>query len=215
MKKCIFLLAAMLGFVAFSQAQDAKAKAILDNLAAKNKSYSSLTADFTILLDNRKDKVKDTQQAKLQLKGNMFKIRMKESDIYSNGKVKWTYLKESNEVNIQNINPNDPNIMNNPSKLFNAYLTDFKYIYKGTRREDGIQVDEINLYPKDLKAAYSLVKLYVDAASGNISKVIYQGRDGISYTIRFTKLTPNLPIAGSEFTFNEAAHPDVEVVDMR
>lgn len=196
-------------------AQDPEAKSILDNLSAKTKSFSSITADLTIILENKKDKVKDTQQAKLMLKGNMFKIAMKSQDIYSNGKVKWTFIKESNEVNVQNINSNDPNVMNNPSKLFNAYLTDFKYTYKGKKKEDGVQVEQIDLYPKDIKAAYSMVRLFIDPKTNLPKSVIYTGRDGVNYTIKFTKITPNLPVNNNDFIFNAKAHPGVEIIDMR
>lgn len=209
----VIALAFFLGSIAY--AQDPKAKDILDDLSAKTKSYSSITADFTINLDNRKDKVKDTQQGKLILKGSMFKIVMKASDIYSNGRVKWTYLKESNEVNVQNVNPNDPNVMNNPSKLFNAYLTDFKYTYKGLKKDGGVQTHQIDLYPKDLKAAYSMVRLFIDTNTNLPKSVIYSGKDGVSYTIKFNKITANQPVSNSEFVFNEKAHPGVEVIDMR
>lgn len=215
MKKVLCILVAALGFSSAIMAQDSQAKAILDDLSAKTKSYSSLSVDFTVNLDNKKDKVKDTQQGKLLLKGNMFKISMKSNDIYSNGKVKWTFIKESNEVNVQNVNPNDPNIMNNPSKLFNAYLTDFKYSFKGVKKEDGVQVKQIDLFPKDLKAAYSMVRLFVDAKTNMISKVIYTGKDGISYTIKFNRFAYNQPTSNAEFVFNERAHPGVEVIDMR
>lgn len=214
MKRFLLIAIASLTGV-LSYAQDPQAKEILDDLSAKSKSYSTITADLTINLDNRKDKVKDTQQGKLILKGNMFKISLKGSDIYSNGRVKWTYLKESNEVNIQNVNPNDPNVMNNPSKLFNAYLTDFKYAYKGIKKESGVQAHQIDLYPKDLRAAYSMVRLFIDASTKMPKTVIYSGKDGVSYTIKFNKITPNQAASNSEFVFNEKAHPGVEVVDMR
>jgi Outer membrane lipoprotein-sorting protein len=214
MKKLLFLLLAIVTGGA-ALAQDREAKEILDNLSEKTKSYSTITAEFTITIDNRKDKVKDTQQGKMQLKGSMFKIFMKANDIYSNGKVRWTYVKEANEVNLQNVNPNDPGILNNPAKLFNAYLTDFKYTYKGTKKESGVKVQEVDLFPKDLKAAYSQVKVMIEESTGMPKTVIYIGKDGVTYTVRFSKITPNLPMSNAEFVFNTKAHPGVEVIDMR
>lgn len=214
MKKAALLVIAAF-WINIAPAQDAKAKEILDKLAAKTQSYSTLSADFTVTLDNKKDKVKDSQTGKLILKDNMFKIKMRDSDIYSNGKQRWTYLKESNEVNLQNINPNDPNVLSNPSKLFNGYLNDFKYAYKGVKKEGGIDVLQVDLYPKNLKAAYSLIKLYINGSSGLPKSIAYSGKDGMTYTINFTKITPNLPISNSEFSFNERAYPGVEVIDLR
>jgi outer membrane lipoprotein-sorting protein len=214
MKKLLFLLLAIITGGA-AMAQDRQAKEILDRLSEKTRSYSTITAEFTISIDNRKDKVKDTQQGKMQLKGSMFKISMKANDIYSNGRVRWTHVKEADEVNLQNVNPNDPSILNNPAKLFNAYLTDFKYTYKGTKKESGVKVQEIHLFPKDLKVAYSQVKLMIEESTGMPKTVIYIGKDGVIYTVRFTRITPNLSMSNAEFVFNTKAHPNVEVIDMR
>ena len=214
MKRILFLLLSI-AIGGAATAQDREAKEILDKLSDKTKSYSTITADFTISIDNKKDKVKDTQQGKMQLKGSMFKISMKANDIYSNGRVRWTHVKEADEVNLQNINSNDPSILNNPVKLFNAYLTDFRYAYKGIKKESGVRVQEIHLFPKDLKATYSQVKLMIEESTGMPKTVIYKGKDGVTYTVRFSRITPNLPIANSEFVFNTKTHPNVEVIDMR
>lgn len=214
MKKLLFLLLAIITGGA-AMAQDRQAKEILDRLSEKTRSYSTITAEFTISIDNRKDKVKDAQQGKMQLKGSMFKISMKANDIYSNGRVRWTHVKEADEVNLQTVNPNDPSILNNPAKLFNAYLTDFKYTYKGTKKESGVKVQEIHLFPKDLKAAYSQVKLMIEESTGMPKTVIYIGKDGVIYTVRFTRIMPNLSMSNAEFVFNTKAHPNVEVIDMR
>lgn len=214
MKKLLFVaLATLIGGVAM--AQDPDAKEILDRLSDKTKSYSTITAEFTITLNNKKDKVNDTQQGKMLLKGSMFKINMKANDIYSNGKIRWTHVKEADEVNVQNVNPNDPSILNNPVKLFNAYLTDFKYKYKGVKNEAGVKVQEIQLFPKDLKAVYSQVKLLIEVSTGMPKTVIYMGKDAVTYTVRFSRITPNIPIANTDFVFNTKAHPNVEVIDMR
>jgi outer membrane lipoprotein-sorting protein len=214
MKKLLFLLLIIVTGGA-AVAQDHEAKEILDRLSEKTRAYSTITAEFSISINNKKDKVTDTQQGKMQLKGSMFKISMKASDIYSNGRVRWTHVKEAGEVNLQNVNPNDPSILNNPGKLFNAYLTDFKYSYKGTKKESGVKVQEIHLFPKNLKAAYSQVKLMVDVSTGMPKTVIYIGKDGVTYTVRFTKITPNLPMSNTEFVFSTKVHSNVEVIDMR
>jgi len=214
MKKLLFVALATL-VVGAATAQDRDAKEILDRLSDKTKSYSTITAEFTLTLNNRKDKVNDTQPGKMILKGSMFRINMKVNDIYSNGKTRWTHVKEVGEVNVQNVNPNDPSILNNPVKLFNAYLTDFKYKYRGVKREAGVSVQEIQLFPKDLKAVYSQVKLLIEVSTGMPKTVIYMGKDAVTYTVRFSKITPNIPVPNTEFVFNTKTHPNVEVIDMR
>jgi outer membrane lipoprotein-sorting protein len=60
-----------------------------------------------------------------------------------------------------------------------------------------------------------MVRLFIDTNTNLPKSVIYSGKDGVSYTIRFNKITANQPVSNSEFVFNEKAHPGVEVIDMR
>jgi len=41
------------------------------------------------------------------------------------------------------------------------------------------------------------------------------GKDGNNITIKIKKFEPNIDFKDSDFVFDQAANPDVEVVDMR
>lgn len=214
MKKLVLLIVVLVvGSAAI--AQDQEAKEVLDRLAQKAKSFTTITADFTITVDNKKDKVRDSQSGRLLIKGAMFKVLLKGSDVYSNGKVRWTHLKEADEVNLQNVNPNDPNILHNPTRIFSSYTSEFKYVYKGDKKEKGVRMQEVHLFPRDLKAAFASVKMKVDSSTGLPTSIVYAGKDGVTYTITFSKIVGDLPISNSDFVFNTKVHPNVEVIDMR
>ena len=104
---------------------DAKAKAILDEVAAKTKTYTSIKAEFTNVAEkqvsNTESKVTDTQSGLLTLKGEKFKLEIKGQIIFCDGKTQWTYIKESNEVQINNAP--DPKATDNltPVNIFTIY----------------------------------------------------------------------------------------------
>ena len=60
-------------FVAFtSSAQDKKAKALLDQVTSKVKSYDNITIDFKYSLQNAKENINQDSKGNVTLKGNMY-----------------------------------------------------------------------------------------------------------------------------------------------
>ncbi len=103
MKVLKMLVAAVL-VSQFAWAQvDPKAQEILKSVSAKYKSYKTVSAKFKISVVDQKSKSAENQTGTLLLKGPMYKVVMGSQEIISDGKVIWTYLKDANEVQI-----NDP-----------------------------------------------------------------------------------------------------------
>jgi len=65
---------------------DAKAKGILDEVAAKTKTYTTIKAEFTSVMEkqetNIKSKVTETQSGTLQLKGTKYKIGIQRTNYF-------------------------------------------------------------------------------------------------------------------------------------
>src|SRR6185312_2555726 len=82
--------------------KDVDAKKILSGVSKKYKSYNMIKADFTFLMDDPMNKIKDTQYGTLvtQPKLNRFKVTIYNptdktsaaQEIISDGKVQWTYV---------------------------------------------------------------------------------------------------------------------------
>ena len=81
---------------------DAQAKKILDELSAKTKAYTSIKAEFTFV-NEKKDKTKDTQNGKIETKGNKYKLEIPGHEIYCDGKTVWDFIKDANEVQIKDM----------------------------------------------------------------------------------------------------------------
>lgn len=199
---------------------DAKAKAILDEVAAKTKSYTSIKTEFTNISEkqvtNTESKVTDTQTGSLLLKGEKFKLEIKGQVILCDSKTQWTYIKESNEVQVNNAP--DPKASDNPNpvNIFTLYEKGYKYKYEKEDVVSGVKVDVVDLFPLvPDKKPYHTIKLTIDKAKKEIMSVKILNKNGTSSTITVKNFITNSEMADTIFTFNKADFKGVEVVDLR
>ncbi len=214
MKKVLALLLVAVTCVSFTaQAQDAKAKAILDKLSAKLKTMSSLKANFVFAMNDAKGNSKGSKSGAFRMKGNNFKVTMAAQQIICDGRTVWTYLVSDKEVQVANYDPNAQSI--SPAKLFSgSYSKDFKSVYAGEKTVSGKKVDVIEMTPVSTKG-FKKVVLYVDKASSMINGGIMYDKSGSSYSYTISGVTPNAKVSDADFTFDPKKNPGVEVIDLR
>ena len=135
-KLSILLLSGIISLGSFAQEVDTKAKAILDKLSAKTKSYSTIKADFQYSISNKTEGINDSQTGKIQIKGDNYYLSIQGQDIISNGKGIWTVIKESEEIQINDLPDEDEEDYISPNKIFTLYEDGFKY--KFVKEENGI-----------------------------------------------------------------------------
>lgn len=218
MKLSITLPLAAFAFLTVGQvsAQDAKAKAILDQLSKKNKAYTSIKADFSYNLNNKDQKINETQDGTIFIKGPKYKLNIAGQEVISDGKTVWTYLKDAKEVQLQN--PPDPSEEDalNPATIFTLYEKGFKYKFEGENTTAGKTIQTITLHPDDPKnKPYHTIKLEIDKGSQQVHALRVLGKDGNNYTYLIKNFSSNVNLPETTFTFNPAQHPGVDVIDLR
>lgn len=214
--KTAFIGSCLLVLGAFTLPQepvDKKAKGILDELSVKTKAYTTIKAEFSVTVES-KDKKKETQNGTISIKGGKYKLEISGQEIICDGKTTWTYLKDANEVQINDVDPKSDEL--NPSKIFTIYEKDFKYKFDKEETTGGVVIQTINLYPTAPdKKKFHTVKLMIDKNKKQISSVKTLMKDGSSTTYTIKTFSPNLDMKDSNFTFDKAAHPGVEITDLR
>jgi len=193
---------------------DAEAKKILDAVSAKFKTYKSPQASFTYKVENAQGKALSTKKGTVSMKGNKYKVAMSGMEIISDGKTVWNYDKSANEVTVDNVNTSSSAMT--PQKLFtNFYDKDFFYKYNGEKKEAGKTLQEIELTPTDKTRPFHKVYVLVDKAAKTIYNAKFLEKTGGRYSYTINTLNPNATVADTEFAFNKAKYPGVEVVDLR
>ncbi|HUX52904.1 MAG TPA: outer membrane lipoprotein carrier protein LolA [Williamwhitmania sp.] len=214
MKKILFLALLMIPMFAFSQ-KDQRAKDILEDFSKKTKGYKTMYSEFSFTLENQQEHIKDTHKGTITLKGRKYVLDLMGTVTYFNGKTKWTYLKEANEVNILEPKEGDGGVLDDPAKLFTVYDRDFKYKFKEETTINKVPVYVIDLYPKSLAVTYTIVRFSFNQKTMEPVQIKYFSKDGNRYTLDIKKFEHDIPVSEDAFTFPTAKYPGVTVNDLR
>jgi outer membrane lipoprotein carrier protein len=207
------------GYSVFSQTtdmgkSDPDAKKILDNVSAKFKSYKSVTANFSLKIENAAGKVEGTKSGSVYMKGSKYRVNISGQEIYSDGNNIWTYDKSSDEVQLTKFDPSSNTIT--PQKMFtNFYDKDFLYKLNSTTKQGNKTIQEIELTPIDKTKTFFKVLVSIDKNSKNIVSTKVFEKNGNRYIYNITGMKTNINLPESLFVFDSKKYPNVEVVDLR
>lgn len=215
-KTILFTLFAFAFFIAWGQ-NDPKAKKILDEVSAKTKTYTSIVAEFSVKVENKKEGTSDTQQGKITIKGNKYKLEISNQTVICDGKASWTILKDANEVQVNSVDAKQKDGAITPNNIFTIYETGFKYEFaKEETLKSGAIIQSIKLFPIDVKKRnFHTALLTIDKKKKQITSMKILGKDGNDITYTIKSFTPNTEIQDAVFTFNAKSFPGYEVIDLR
>ncbi len=197
-----------------AEESDPKAKAILDQVKEMYESYNSLQTDFTLEISGE---IEETQEGRVNLMGESYRVEMENQNIISNGNTVWFHLKNNNEVQINNPDPEGKEGFLSPADMLKVYDQNLIYGLKDMVEEDGQMVYHIEFKPreKDDEADFFKLRLSVVKGTYEMSKVVAFSRDGTKYTLTFNNIEPNVNFDEKIFTFDPSKHPDIYIEDLR
>lgn len=205
---CTFFLAASI----CAQDADNKSKEILSNLANKIKSYNTLRVDFTYKMENKQEKINESINGILYLKKEKYRLELDQQIVICDGKTVWTYLKDANEVQINNVTESEDEIT--PQNIFTIYEKGHRSKHIREGQENGKKVHVVELVPKETKQYYK-VRLNIEKTTNMLVSAVVFDRNNTTFTYTISKNQPNISIADEKFTFNAASYPKVEIIDLR
>ena len=216
MKKLVLTLVLCSCIVAMyaqpEETADPKAKAILQSLTKKTKAYKTIKAEFTMTMYGKDNKPTDSQKGNLIIKGGKYKFDMKNQVVISDSTTMWTYLKDANEVQINNVDHTTDKGNVSPATIFTIYEKGFKSHYES--EEANIEV--VDLYPKHPeKEKYHTIKLLIDKNKNQIVGIKVMLKDGTMMSYTINNFATDTSIMDTFFQFNAKDYPGVEVTDLR
>jgi len=195
--------------------QDPAAGQILERVAQKTKSLSSLKTNFELIIIDRKEGSKNSTTGNLLMKQTKYRLNSEGTIVYFDGKTMWTHDTDNNEVTVTEPESTSGNFLNNPSTFFDSYKNDFKYRYIRETVRNGIICHEIDLFPRNLDQPYSRVKVFINKENDLPESISSIGKDGVDYIVNLRNLVINQNVSDSEFSFDPSKHKKAEIVDMR
>ena len=190
-----------------TNAQDKKAKELLDQVTAKIKSYDNITIDFKYTLTNNKENINKESKGNVIIQDNKYVLNfMGVTKIYD-GKKSYTIVPEDEEVTVSSINDNDEKSIT-PSKMLTFFNSGYKYSWDILQDVKGRKIQYIKLVPTNAKDQRKEVLLGIDSQTKNIYNVIEMGKNGTRTQLTVNSFKTNQPLSKNQFTFVASKYPN-------
>lgn len=209
----VFLLPAIPSPALAQKAKDPKATSILKEVSNKYNSFKSFSTNFKVTTIDQKNKITSTQTGSLTVKGNKYRLTIKGQEVICDGQTVWTYLKESNEVQVNNVSEKSDAIT--PASIFTIYEKGFSSKYMNEKKEGTHTLQMIELVPDDQKKSYFKIQINIDKERKQLASAKIFDKNGSHYLYSIDKFHSNVNVPDTGFTFDEAKYPGVEVIDLR
>ncbi len=207
MKNIYFLITAAVLYTGTSFAQNSsEAKALLDEVYNKVKSYDNIVIDFKYELSNSEAGINQVTRGNVTLEGEKYVGDFfGAKQIYDGSKV-YTIVPENQEVTIEEKSV-DENALT-PAKMLTFYREGHNYEMDTMQNVDGRKIQYVKLTPMDTDSETESILLGIDAETQHIYKVIEKGKNGTTTTITVNSFKTDQPLSNTLFTFDKKKYED-------
>lgn len=212
MRSLFFILwVGLLALPAYAQQQEAKT--VLDKTSAAFKKAGGVEARFTVKIQ-AKGQPDGLLVGDLSLKGEKFVLKTSDAVTWFDGETQWSYLTDSEEVNISN--PTEEELQGiNPYTLLTMYQHGFSYVLGKARTYQGSSVYEVILTATDKTKELSRITLYVTRDTYRPLHIIAELNNGSRNEIAITNYKGGVKYDDSHFVFDKKKYPRAEIIDLR
>lgn len=194
---------------------DPGAKKVLDRVRKKYEGYKSFEAGFTLAVEVP-GQPKEVQNGTVRQQGEKFRLEMDQQTIANDGKTTWVYLKSTNEIQINDTDPNNDNGFLTPRDLLRRYQNgDYLFAITDKTAEKTRVLTQIEFKPKDKSSEYSKIRVSIDEKAGTIDNIKAFAKDGSRYAFQVSRFTPNKAFPDATFQLDPKRFPGAHVEDLR
>ena len=205
--KQFFQITALLLFSFSIQAQDKKAKDLLDQVTSIVKSYDNIVIDFKYTLNNAKENINQDSKGNVTMKGNQYVLNFMGVTKIFDGKKSYTIVPEDEEVTISVVNEKDDSAIT-PSKMLTFFNTGYKCTMDILQDIKGRKIQYIKLVPANARDQRKEILLGIDVQTKHIYNLIETGKKGTKTTLTVNSFKTNQPLSKNQFTFVASKYPN-------
>tara|TARA_R110000868_G_scaffold627_7_gene4562 strand:+ start:22178 stop:22840 length:663 start_codon:yes stop_codon:yes gene_type:complete len=206
MKKFI-LITFILLFSFSTQAQDKRAKALLDQVTAKVRSYDNIVIDFKYSLNNSKENINQDSKGNVTMKNNQYVLNFMGITKIFDGKKTYTIVPEDEEITISSFNEKDDSAIT-PSKMLTFFNSGYRYSMDILQDVRGRKIQYIKLIPTNPRDQRKEILLGIDVQTKHIYNLIEMGKKGTKTTLTVNSFKTNQPLSKNQFIFAESKYPN-------
>ena len=206
MKKITFLLFLLSNSLAFSQGYE-QAKNLLDLVSKEMKSKKNIRFDFTYILENKKEQIRQEMEGNITLAGDQYKLSFLEAIQLFDGDKIYTIVPENEEITIS-YPEDEEDVSVNPSKLLTFYEKGYGYEWDIQQRVMGRNIQFIKLLPSKFSEEVKYLLLGIDVDRLQVYRLIEIGLNGTLTTLTLKSQEFNVSLPQDYFEFNAAEYPN-------
>jgi len=182
------------------------AEAIIRLLVNQMKSHKNVEMTYKYQI-SAEGQTTEAQRGKAWLEGEAYKVEMVEQHIISDGKAIWTYLIDNEEVMVSNATDG---VENTPLKLLTSLDENYAATLTSIDAKGNAVIELANP-----KGQYRRVTLRANSSKLTINGFDVYMDDGTKLIITIDDMKYDQELDKKFFTFDQKAHPNVDVIDMR
>ncbi|WP_282123582.1 LolA family protein [Algibacter mikhailovii] len=205
MKKILTLLL-IIACSANLMAQD-KAKALLNEVSSKVKSYDNIALDFKYTLENTAENIKQETKGHVVMQGDKYRLNILGITRLFDGKTLYNISTEDEEVSITTNIDEDSNAIT-PSSMLSFYEDGYTYKLDIEQDIKGRKIQYVKLIPIDSNSEIKELLLGIDAQTKHIYNLIQIGKNGTKTTLTVNSFETNQPLPETLFTFDANKYAD-------
>lgn len=190
--------------------QDKKAKRLLDEISSAFEDYQSFELDLSLEIQYPEREL-IRQNVKLIQKGHKFYFESADQVFFGDGENVWLYLKDRNEVQINNFDGEEDLGIPTPKSILAEYRSG-QYEYRTL--EENTNSISIEFKPP-MDSDYSKFKMDIRKQEKEVEEVLVFNKDGSVIKMQVDNLVKNRNYSPETFVFRSDLYPGVYIEDLR
>jgi outer membrane lipoprotein-sorting protein len=206
MKFFFLILSIIISFLGHAQSST-EAQTILDEVSAKVKVYESMVLEFTYVLENTEEDIRQETSGDITLQGDKYILNILGITRIYDGKTLITISPEDEEVTISSNNTTDENTIT-PSELLSFFKDGYTYDMDIVQNIKGRKIQYIKLTPIDSDSEIKYVLLGIDFKTKHVYKLIEIGSNDTKTILTINSFKINQKLSKKLFKFDANKYND-------
>ncbi len=191
----------------------AQAKAVLDKTSALLTKDNGIRATFK-LSNYENNRAIGEVNGTLSMKGDRFLLETPGITTWFNGTTQWTYLTESEEINISKPTEEELQLVH-PYTFIHLYRKGYNCSLAGTVTYKGKKTYKIEMTPQNKRSDIKRILLWITCQSHQPTAIEIAMTDGHRQVVEVTGFANGQKFYDSKFTLNTKLYPQAEIIDLR
>ena len=204
----IFFIAYLFLSIGLNGQTSEDAKKLLDDVSSNLISFENLSFDFSYILENRPENIRQETNGSATISDNLYKIIFLGNEQIFDGEKIYTIVPENEEILISSPEDSSDFGLLNPSELFVFYKTGYSYQWDIKQSVKGVPIQYIKLIPSEENLDIKYLLIGIDLRSKLIYKLIEIGKSDTITTLTLKNIRTNLNLSQDFFSLDTDKYPD-------